>query len=332
MPHFSIEFKASEKYCLIFNSCTDFTLNYCLQTTWIFRCTFGKVSLGSAQNRPCVLLWPNNRVAAEAQKSLLTSEPGTQFPRRISALGSSSISMTQSCTVEHLVHPVTKCPPGIPSAFGALQESTARFVGGQIWAQPSAWAGPGRAEPRGPAEPALLRLGHKEGAAEDQFLLSDMWQPCGQISDISAPVAVPWGAAWLWLGVLGSWIPTFVIWLGTLSWGGPGHPSPFRAGCGPCSPWNLPAFESQTIDRLQGLLQLSGTLHKVWHLLWLLILPAFPRKRLTQKGADSAIWSCLYSCTCKASRENVSWCLGRQIILRWKGFIAKFPRVKAWES
>lgn len=123
------------------------------------------------------------------------------------------------------------------------------------------------------------------------------------------------------------------LWSGWAPWAGEGWViHPFRAGCGPCSPWNLPAFESQTIDRLQGLLQLSGTLHKVWHLLWLLILPAFPRKRLTQKGADSAIWSCLYSCTCKASRENVSWCLGRQIISRWKGFIAKFPRAKAWES
>lgn len=27
MPHFPIELKASEKYCLIFNSCTDMTLN-----------------------------------------------------------------------------------------------------------------------------------------------------------------------------------------------------------------------------------------------------------------------------------------------------------------
>lgn len=178
------------------------------------------------------------------------------------------------------------------SGFEALKKSSTRFVEGQIWTHPSAWAAPGRSEVRGPAEPAvgaqaLLRGGGSWGS---KFLHSDMWKPCVHIS---AVVAVPWGAAWLRLSVPASWIPTSASWL---RYPEPGEcrlirppPGPFRAVCGLLSPWNLPAFESQTIDKLEWLFPAQWGFGQGWasalgsHTP---PFPAFPRRRLTQKRAE----------------------------------------------
>lgn len=231
MPHFPIELKASEKYCLIFNSCTDVTLNcwpaekdqlasldthLARSTLAMFRTelvTFCDQQTGWPQ-KPKIFV--DFRVRNQIYKDNFHSWEFKHF-------NDSEVGATAAVLWKTRYIPPPNVLQALICGFGTLKKSTARFAEGQIWAHPSAWAAPGRSELR--AEPTLPAVGARAlpqggGSWGSKFPLSDIWRPCVHFS---AFVAVPRGAAWLQLSVPGSWVPTLaaVPWaLGVL-----GHPS-----------------------------------------------------------------------------------------------------------
>lgn len=171
-----------------------------------------------------------------------------------------------------MVHPITKSPSGIDLwLWVSVKKSTNIFDEGQIWKHPSAWNATGKREVGGPRRaqtqscsrwetranlsvPGCESAGISQlgGSWGSKFLRLDIWKPCVHIS---AFVALPWGTAWLWPTVPDSWIPTLA---NRLHYPEPWerqviHPpqGPFIAVCSLFSPWSLPAFESQTTDKLE---------------------------------------------------------------------------------
>lgn len=163
----------------------------------------------------------------------------------------------RSCAVKDMVHPVTKCPSGTDLWLWHSEEKHSQVCWGSDLTPTFSLICP-RQEPApgssSGSSPWQLRLCHREVAAEDpSFSLRHMETMCTYFCSggcaLGSCLAVAERA-----GFLSSHITELAVlpW----AWGvaaPPSSPCSLWAACGLFSPWNLPAFESQTIDNLEWL-------------------------------------------------------------------------------
>lgn len=226
------------------------------EAAWIFYSIFGRINISNGSEQSSSRLQPITRVATVAQ--VITSEPGAKFTRRISTLGGLNISMTWRSVPRQLYYEWNsmsyhKISFRLWSLAVSISETMHIFVEGQIWKK--SFGLKFRRLKRGWGCQAARAQTFLQGGGSwgSKFLLLVIWKPCVHIS---AFVALPRGAAWLWLNTPDC--NSHTSGGAALSWalGGPGYPSspgPFAAVCGPFSPRSLPAFEPQTIHKLECL-------------------------------------------------------------------------------
>lgn len=297
MPNFSIELKASEKYCLIFNSCTDLTLN-CWPAdknqleyldTHLARSTLVMFRTELVSSCDQQAGWPQKpkifidfRVRDQIYKDNFHSWEFKHF--NDSEVGTTATVLWKPWYIlpPNALQALELWRKALPGLLRAISEHIRcvqiRTLQPEL---PQAGVRSGVQESQ-PCQPWELRFCYKEVAAEDQsfstqthgnhvyiFLL--LWlcpeelPGCGWACWVlefphCELAAVPWA-----LGVLGD----------------PSSPSSLRSSLWWVFPWNLPAFESQTIDKSewlfpaqwdfgQGLTSTLGSHSSPF--------PAFPRK------------------------------------------------------